>query len=363
MQRLKVNLGERSYFINIEAGILERTGEIIKEINSGKQVFLVSNPTVFPLYGEKVTDSLKRAGFNVETAFMPDGERYKNLHEAMKILDKAVEFNLERSSVVAALGGGVVGDLAGFVAAIYQRGVDFVQIPTTLLSQVDSSVGGKVAVNHPQGKNLIGSFHQPRTVIIDPITLNTLEEKEYKNGLGEVVKYGLIYDAEFFNFLEENANAIKNKEPDVVVEIIYRSCAIKSIIVEKDEKEAGIRALLNLGHTFGHALEKLTDYEVYGHGEALVMGTVAAAFLARDKKHIGDAELVRIINLYKKLDIYKPFPLIDPEQVYSAMLNDKKVMKGRLRLVLPNSIGSCLITDEADKIEIINAIKKAQQGI
>ncbi|SHG66820.1 3-dehydroquinate synthase [Thermosyntropha lipolytica DSM 11003] len=360
MQNLRVELGERSYTISIEAGILGRTGEIISDLTPARQVLLVSNPTVFPLYGDKVISSLHKAGFEVEVALMPDGEVYKNMEEALKVLDKAVDFNLERTGIIAALGGGVVGDLAGLVAAVYQRGINFVQIPTTLLSQVDSSVGGKVAVNHPRGKNLIGAFHQPLAVIIDPLTLHTLSEREYKSGLGEVVKYGLIYDESFFAFLENNASAVKERRGEIIAELIYRSCRIKSMIVEKDEKEQGIRALLNLGHTFGHALEKITDYKAYSHGEAVAMGTVAASLLARERGYITEEVFKRILNLYRILDIYKEFPPFDPEVVYAAMLNDKKVMYGKMRLILPAGIGQAVIADDVEKEEIIRAIRRAQ---
>lgn len=360
MPDLRVELGKRSYTISIRPDILDEAGSIIRNITLSSRALLVSNPTVFPLYGKRVMDSLHKAGFDIGIALMPDGEEYKNMDEAVKVLDKAVDFNLERTDIVIALGGGVVGDLAGFVAAVYHRGVDFIQIPTTLLSQVDSSVGGKVAVNHPRGKNLIGAFHQPKAVIIDPLTLNTLEEKEYKSGLGEVVKYGLIYDADFFAFLERNVENIKSRNPETVSELIYRSCRIKSIIVSQDETEQGIRALLNLGHTFGHALEKLTGYRAYSHGEAVAMGTVAASLLARERGYIDEHLWQRILHLYLKLAIYKPFPALNPEEVYEAMLNDKKVMYGKMRLILPCGIGQAVIADDVKKEEIIRAVREAQ---
>ncbi len=257
MRQLKVELGQRSYSIYVKAGILEQVGVMSREFALARRVLLVSNPIVYDLYGSQTLESLRAAGFEPVLALMPDGEEYKNLDEAAKVLDIAVESHLERSSLIFALGGGVVGDLAGFAAAIYQRGIDFVQIPTTLLAQVDSSVGGKVAVNHPHGKNLLGAFHQPRAVFIDPQSLRTLEERDFKSGLGEAAKYAIIYDADFFAFLEDNVAAINEREETCIEELIYQSCRIKSLIVAEDEKESGLRMILNLGHTFGHAIETL----------------------------------------------------------------------------------------------------------
>jgi len=361
MLELAVELGERTYNIFIENSMLSACGSLARGLNKNQKALLVSNPTVFSLYGAAVAEALDSAGFEVTIALMPDGEEFKNMEIANEVLDAAVEARLERGSLVFALGGGVVGDLAGFVAAIYQRGIDFIQIPTTLLAQVDSSVGGKVAVNHPQGKNLIGAFHQPRAVIIDPLTLNTLEDRDYLSGLGEAVKYGIIYDAEFFGFLEENAEQILARDSNAIARLIYHSCRIKSEIVAQDERESGIRAILNLGHTFGHAVETLTGYGTFRHGEAVVMGTRAAAHLAVELGYLSQSDLQRIADLYSQLGLTLLFPKLDAEQVYQAMLGDKKVSGHKLKLVLPRGIGQFEIIDDPGITRIAGAIIKAQQ--
>lgn len=361
MQELEVSLNERSYPIKIASGILNDAGALLRGVSRSEKIMLVSNPTVFPLYGKKTVDSLENAGFRVHAALMPDGEVYKNMEEALKILDEGFACGLERGSTIAALGGGVVGDLAGFVAAIYQRGIDFVQLPTTLLAQVDSSVGGKVAVNHPRGKNLIGAFHQPRLVVIDIDTLDTLEKGDYYSGLGEVFKYGIVYDKAFFGYLEEHVDQIVARNKDCLAHIIYHSCRIKSEIVAADEREEGLRAVLNLGHTFGHAIEQLTAYQVYRHGEAVAMGTMASVYLALDEGLLEASEAIRIKELNQRTGIPIVFPALNPEEVYKAMQNDKKVQNGRLRLVLPRGVGSFTIMDDCDKGKILSAIRKAQE--
>ncbi|MDD2620445.1 MAG: 3-dehydroquinate synthase [Syntrophomonadaceae bacterium] len=361
MTKLPVKLGERSYKIFIGAGNLERAGILVRSISEAQKILLVSNPTVFNIYGPPLVEVLQANGFETIVALMPDGEEYKNMEEALKILDQAVDSRLERSSILLALGGGVVGDLAGFVASIYQRGIDFVQIPTTLLAQVDSSVGGKVAVNHPLGKNFIGSFHQPRMVIIDSQTLDTLVDREYYSGLGEVVKYGIIYDRHFFSFMETNAAAIRSRDKSCIETLIYRCCEIKAEIVEQDERELGIRAILNLGHTFGHSLEKLGLYQLYKHGEAVVTGTIMASCLALDLKLINDSELMRIVELYKQLGIIPPRLVFTAEDILKGMLNDKKTQNRRLRFVLPRGIGKCLIKEDIEREQLIKAIEVTRQ--
>jgi len=362
MLELTVDLGKRSYNIVIDNGALSSCGRLARSLNNNPKALLVSNPTVFELYGQAVAEALDLAGFDITVALMPDGEEFKNMDIAGEVLDAAVEARLERGSLVFALGGGVVGDLAGFVAAIYQRGIDFIQIPTTLLAQVDSSVGGKVAVNHPQGKNLIGAFHQPRAVIIDPLTLNTLEDRDYLSGLGEVVKYGIIYDAKFFEFLEANAAAITGRNNQVIACLIYHSCRIKSEIVAEDERESGVRAVLNLGHTFGHAVETLAGYGALRHGEAVVMGTRAAAHLAVELGYLSEPDRQRISGLYQRLNLTHLFPELDIEQVYQAMLGDKKVSGQKLRLIVPRGIGQYAIIDDPGMESIARAIIKARQG-
>lgn len=360
MTKLLVDLGKRSYNILIGSGLLDEAGRLIQELTGAHKALLVSNPRVFSLYGEQVVNSLTGQGMRVVTAQMPDGEQYKNIGEAMKIIDVAVQAGLERSSVVVALGGGVVGDLAGFVAAIYQRGIRLVQIPTTLLAQVDSSVGGKVAVNHDQGKNLIGAFHQPSLVIVDCNTLLSLSSRDYLSGLGEVVKYGLAFDAGFFSFLEMHREQILNRDMTVLEALIKRCCELKSMIVSEDEREDDLRMSLNMGHTFGHALEKLGGYRTYTHGEAVVLGSMAAAILALQLGMLEEKELKRIANLYQNLKLRSKFPGYSPEIVYRNMQNDKKVKGGKLRLVLPNGIGHFAIRDDVPRQAVIEAIAAAQ---
>ncbi|MEN6326269.1 MAG: 3-dehydroquinate synthase [Syntrophomonas sp.] len=361
MAKLPVKLGERSYEIFIGTGNLEQAGVLVRSLSQTAKIILVSNPTVFPLYGPSLVKVLQAHGFATEVALMPDGEEYKNMAEALKILDQAVDARLERGSLLLALGGGVVGDLAGFVASIYQRGIDFIQVPTTLLSQVDSSVGGKVAVNHPRGKNFIGSFHQPRMVIIDINTLDTLEDREYYAGLGEVVKYGIIYDDQFFAFMETHARAIRHRDKSCIEKLIYRCCEIKAAIVEQDEREMGIRAILNLGHTFGHSLEKLGSYQLYKHGEAVTAGTIMAACLALDLGLIDNRELMRMVDLYKQLEINPPRLAFSAEDIIAGMLNDKKTQNNRLRFVLPKGIGNCVIREDIAREQLIKAIEQSRK--
>lgn len=360
MKKLTVALGGRSYPIIIAANQLQQCGELSAEVISNRKALLVSNPRVFGLYGEKTAASLQQAGFQVEVGIVPEGETYKNMTQANRLLDMAMEQQLERDSSIIALGGGVIGDLAGFVAAIYQRGINFIQLPTTLLAQVDSSVGGKVAVNHRAGKNMIGAFHQPRLVVIDPDTLSTLEDREYRSGLGEVVKYAIVCDEQLFDYLETNAERLSQRDPACIAEVIYRCCKIKAAIVEQDETETGLRAVLNLGHTFGHAIEKLGGYESWRHGEAVAMGTMAAAYLALDYGYIIEQQLERIARLYKSLNIDCLMPAFAPEDIYNNMLNDKKMHQNRLRLILPAKWGEYVMLEAPEKGRVLQAISSAQ---
>lgn len=361
MPTLTVDLGPRSYDILIGSNLLGQAGEMIKSITPGRKILLVSNPTVYGLYGEICTQSLAKSGLEVACALMPDGEEYKNMQEVLGIVDEAVKGRVERSSLIMALGGGVVGDLAGFVAAIYQRGIDFVQIPTTLLAQVDSSVGGKVAVNHLQGKNLLGAFHQPRLVIIDSGVLKTLNRRDYLSAMGEIIKYGLIYDESFFTFLEAEVSNIMQQEENCLQKIIYRSCEIKSEIVAEDETEQGKRAILNLGHTFGHAVEKLGDYKIYRHGEAVAIGMATAAHLSVILGLMSSRDLRRVKNLLASFSLNIRFPDFDTDDVISVMQRDKKVKDNKMNFVLPCGIGNCAITDNITEKEIKTAIKEARK--
>ncbi|MGR6836443.1 3-dehydroquinate synthase [Syntrophomonas erecta] len=360
MQQLQVKLGKRTYPIVIKPDLLTRAGELARQATHAEKLLLVSNPTVYNLYGLRTRETLLTSGFEVGVALIPDGEKYKNMEQAMKVLDQALEMRLERSDAIVALGGGVVGDLAGFVAAVYQRGIDFIQIPTTLLAQVDSSVGGKVAVNHPRGKNMIGAFYQPRLVMIDTSTLLSLTERDYKSGLGEVVKYGIACERSFFNYLTLHTEKILHRELECLQHIIIESCRIKGQIVESDERESGLRAVLNLGHTFGHSIEKLGQYNTYRHGEAVAMGTMAAAYLALDLGYLKPSELADIAALYHKLDIEAGIPPLAPQLIYEGMLNDKKVVKNRIKYVLPRGIGDHIFVEGINTERVIRAIIKAQ---
>ncbi len=350
MQTLHVDLGERSYPIYIGNDLLGKS-ELIKPHIRGKQVMVVSNETVAPLYLDKVLASLD--GLRVETVILPDGEQYKNLEVLNSIFDALLTHRFDRKCTLIALGGGVVGDMTGFAAAAYQRGVDFIQIPTTLLSQVDSSVGGKTGVNHPLGKNMIGAFHQPRCVIADTATLNTLDARQLSAGIAEVIKYGLIDDPEFFVWLEQNMAAMMARNPEALSYAIARSCEDKARVVAADEKEAGSRALLNLGHTFGHAIETGMGYGEWLHGEAVAAGMVLAAELSAELGWIDDEVLERSRNLIEAASLpTEPPKALSSERFLELMAVDKKVQDGILRLVLMKGLGHSVISDEASSEQI-----------
>jgi len=357
MKEILINVPGEAYKIIIQRGGLQLAGSLIKEVISSQQIFLISNPTVYTLYGNTVEQSLQRVGFKVITGLMPDGEPYKNMNEVLRLIDQAIDQELERTSAVVALGGGVVGDLSGFVAAIYQRGIDFVQIPTTLLSMVDSSIGGKVGVNHPQAKNMIGAFHQPKLVLIDPQTLGTLPEEEFLSGLGEIQKYGVIYDCEFFGYLEDHVQDILEKDPDVIETIIERSCQNKGIIVSNDEKEKGLRIILNLGHTFGHAIESLGHFQKYKHGQGVAIGTIMAAYLSCEMGWLNEEQRGRIENLILQMRLHCAVNDLDSADILRAMRHDKKVRDGKVNFVLPFGIGHYQVTDEIPEELILKAIE------
>lgn len=340
MSTLRVELGERSYNIEIEKGLLDVLGERIKGLGFSGSVTLVTNEKVNSLYGARVISSLEGAGFTADVIFIPDGEKYKTLGEVSKVFDALIASKAERGAPLIALGGGVIGDMAGFVAATYLRGVPYIQVPTTLLAQVDSSVGGKTGVNHPLGKNLIGAFYQPKAVYIDPEVLSTLDGRDYCSGLSEVVKYGVIWDEGFFSFLEDNAAKLRERSAsDELIEAIQRSCLIKAEVVATDEREGGVRAILNLGHTFGHAIESLSGYGTYRHGEAVAIGMCMASRISLELGlcEKGDAERIRA--LVKTLGLPDEPPQIEPSEFIAAMLLDKKVVAGEIRFVLIESLG------------------------
>ena len=345
MQKLDVSLAERSYPIYIDRGLLGQ--DLIRRHVRGNQVMVVTNETIAPLYLDAVTRGL--GDLQCDTLILPDGEQHKTLATLERIFDALMANRHSRTTTLVALGGGVIGDMVGFAAACYQRGVDFIQVPTTLLAQVDSSVGGKTAVNHPRGKNMIGAFHQPRAVVIDTAVLDTLPEREFAAGMAEVIKYGLIRDPEFFQWLLDNQAALAARDTAPVAEAILRSCRNKAEVVAADETEQGNRALLNLGHTFGHAMETFTGYRDWLHGEAVAAGMVMAARMSLELGWLKQADLDRVSD---SLAAWK-LPVTAPEGMARAdfselMALDKKVQNGRLRLVLLNQIGDALVTGEYD---------------
>lgn len=346
MQTITVNFAstpsERSYPIHIGNGILSHS-EIIVDHLPRKRAAIVTNTTVAPLYMERLRSVLEGQGVATVPIVLPDGEEHKNWRTLNSIFDALLGHRCERSTPIIALGGGVVGDLAGFAAATYLRGVPFIQIPTTLLAQVDSSVGGKTGINHPLGKNMIGAFYQPRVVLADTATLDTLPERELRAGIAEIIKYGLIRDPGFLEWLEQNMAKILIRDADVLVEAIRRSCVNKAEVVQADERESGGRALLNLGHTFGHAIENAMGYGVWLHGEAVAAGTMLAAELSRRMGMIGEAEVERIRKIYAQAGLSAIAPALGPEKYLRLMGLDKKVEGGNMRFILLRHIGEAVL--------------------
>lgn len=345
MKEIHVNLDKRGYPILIEPGLLARVGQILAGLNLSKRIVIVTNPLVGGYYAASLQESLKEAGFNPELIEVPDGEEYKCLDWVSKIYESLVELELDRRCGLIALGGGVIGDLAGFVAATFMRGLPFIQIPTTLLAQVDSSIGGKVGVNLKKGKNLVGAFYQPKVVIIDPTVLKTLNKRELRCGLAEVIKYGVIKNKELFSYLESNIELIINLDLEALVHIIAISCQIKAEIVETDELEAGLRAILNFGHTVGHGIETLTGYTRYHHGEAVSIGMVVAANLSQAKGMLDSASAQRIKDLIQQAGLPTACPELKPDEIWQALMLDKKRLDNRIRFILPTSIGQVVIDE------------------
>ncbi len=353
MSTVTVELGERSYPIVIEAGLLTQPGFFTPYIK-GPRAVIVTNETVAPLYLDGVIAGCE--GKQVDTIVLPDGEQYKSLDQFAVVMTRLLEMNAARDTTLIALGGGVIGDLCGFVAATYQRGVPFIQVPTTLLSQVDSSVGGKTAVNHPLGKNMIGAFYQPGLVAIDTHSLNTLPAREFAAGMAEVIKYGIIYDRDFFEWLEHHAAALNALDNATLVSAIRRCCEIKAAVVAKDEREGGLRAILNLGHTFGHAIEAEQGYGNWLHGEAVAAGTIIACNAAMHLDWFTASETRRVSRLFEMFAL----PVSGPASMTKAdymkhMQRDKKVAAGKIRFVLPQHIGHAVVTDNVSD-EILTAI-------
>ncbi|MDD5698359.1 MAG: 3-dehydroquinate synthase [Victivallaceae bacterium] len=354
IKQIQVSLGDRSYEIMLKAGLLQSLNNILNAFCSNRAALVVTDSNVEPLYGEAI-DRIEHC--NYSKFVFPAGEKYKTVETVAAICRKAVAAGLDRKSLILALGGGVCGDMAGFAAAVYMRGIDFIQLPTTLLAMVDSSVGGKTGVDLPEGKNLVGAFWQPRLVIIDPETLKTLPVEELRNGLAEVIKYGMIRDWKFFRRLEKNSTGLKQLDLDFYTRIIARCCEIKAEIVSRDEREGGLRAILNYGHTFGHAVESLSNFSI-AHGAAVAMGMAAAAELAVLLRKIPGNYAERQNSLLRTLGLPVRIPPgLEPEKIYAAMLHDKKAVGAKVKLVLPVAEGAVAIIDDLDSKLIIRAVR------
>ena len=354
-QKITVELGERSYPIHIGEDLLAEPN-LLQDLIAGPTALIVTNETVAPLYLSQVQEALSDKKTAVVS--LPDGEAHKTLNTYQTIMDGLVDAGFARDTTVVALGGGVVGDISGFAAATYQRGVRFLQIPTTLLAQVDSSVGGKTAVNHPSGKNLIGAFHQPCGVIADTKTLSTLDPRELKAGLAEVIKYGVALDHTFLAWLENNIEALLSLEPMALTHAIRRSCEIKAGIVKQDELEQGLRALLNFGHTFGHAIEASVGYGEWLHGEAVAAGMVMASELSRDHGWIEQEKLDRVVNLIEAAGLPTAPPKVNRSDFVKAMGLDKKNLNNRLRLILLKEMGTAFISESFDQALLDSLLEK-----
>lgn len=351
-----MSLGDRSYLIQIDTGLLTSLGECCAELDLGATAAIITNPTVGRLYADTVRTSLAAAGFAVHVIEIPDGESYKNSATLNQIYDALLETGLSRDSFLVALGGGVVGDVAGFAAATFLRGVPFVQVPTTLLAQVDSSVGGKTGINHPLGKNLVGAFYQPSLVLIDTLTLATLPQREYLSGLAEVLKYGMVCDGNFFLYLQQNIDRLRNRDMACLQEVIARSCAIKASVVERDEKEGGYRAVLNYGHSFAHAIERLTGYTRFLHGEAVAIGMVQSARLSQMMGYATEQDTKSLISLLGALDLPLDLVPFSVDEYRAALLKDKKMRAQGILFVFNKGIGDSVIENVADMNMLLRVI-------
>ena len=358
MQTLYVELGERRYPIFIGSDLDPKA--LLEPYIHGRQVMIVSNETVAPLYLARYVAAIEALGKTVATCILPDGEKYKNIEHLNLIFDALLASGFNRDCTVLALGGGVIGDMAGFASACFQRGVYFIQVPTTLLSQVDSSVGGKTGINHPLGKNMIGAFQQPQVVLADMSQLKTLPARELSAGLAEVIKYALLGDADFLTWLEQHMDALVQGDEAALAEAVYRSCAHKARIVANDEKEQGERALLNLGHTFGHAIESYLGYGEWLHGEAVATGMVMAADLSQRMGWISAEDLTRTKNIIQRANLPIVCPQIPLDDFLAYMAHDKKVLNGQLRLVLMQAVGQAIITRTFD-VELMKQAILANQ--
>jgi 3-dehydroquinate synthase len=348
LHKLLVSLGERSYTIQIGTGLLPALGNMCRDLVLGSTAAIVTNSTVGRFYADSVKSSLVKAGFETHLIEIPDGESHKNYITLNSIYDGLLEAGLGRDSFLVALGGGVVGDITGFAASTFLRGVPFVQVPTTLLAQVDSSVGGKTGINHTLGKNLIGTFYQPSLVLIDTTTLTTLPEREYVSGLAEVLKYGIACDGDFFRFIVHNIERIRKRDMDCLKEVIRISCSLKAAVVERDEKEGGYRAVLNYGHTYAHAIERLTHYTAFLHGEAVSIGMVQAARLSELKGYADHQDTESIVDLLKSLGLPVELTPFSVDEYYHSLLKDKKMRARGINFVFNKGIGNSVIENISD---------------
>jgi len=357
-RRVTVELGQRSYDIHIAPGAIERVGRLVRDRLPDARLGIITDETVWRLHGRALAQSLSDAGCKVPVAAITPGERSKSLDTVGQLYERCLDWRLGRADALVAFGGGVVGDIAGFVAATYLRGIEFFQVPTTVVACVDSSVGGKTGVDLARGKNLVGAFHQPAGVYADPKLLATLDRREFIAGLAEVVKYGMIMDAEFFDFLQHNVEAVLQIEPAAMLEVVGRSCRLKALVVGQDEREQGRRAILNYGHTFGHGLEAASGYGKYLHGEAVAIGMVAAAGVACVRGHIVDETAEAQRRLLMKLGLPVAPAGDDIDEVLKHMRYDKKVRTGRLRMVLPTGMGG-VVVEEVDDADLRKGIRYA----
>ncbi len=345
MRKVRVELGKNSYEIHIGSGILLALGQELRKLGFGGRLVIITNPVIQKLHGETLRQNLQNDGFDVTVLEVPEGEGQKSLDSAAKLYNRLSDFRAERATPILALGGGVIGDLAGFVAATYLRGLPLVQLPTTLLAQVDSSIGGKVGLDYGQLKNKIGAFYQPRLVVADSRIIKTLTQKEFSDGLAEVIKYGVIWDERFFGFIEDNLDRIKALDEATLEEIIFHSAGIKAIVVAKDEKDFNLRHILNFGHTVGHGIETASDFSL-SHGEAIAVGMLAEARISNKMGILKQAELMRLENLILKAGLPTKPPGVSLERVIQAIGHDKKIVAGKIKFVLPKSIGEVFITSE-----------------
>ena len=355
MRKVKVRFGSSGYEIQIGSGLLKQTGQYLKGMGFGDKLVIITDSTVKNLYGNVLKQSLISSGFKVNILEVPEGEEQKSLETAGRLYHELTGIYTERTTPILALGGGVIGDLAGFVAATYMRGVPLIQMPTTLLSQGDSSIGGKVAVNHGQLKNKIGTFYHPKLTISDISTLKTLSPREISDGLAEIIKHGAILDGEFFSYLEDNLDKIKSFDEQVLERVVSRSAEIKAGVVVKDELDLGWRNILNCGHTIGHAIESVSELKIW-HGEAVAIGILVEAKISNKMGILGSDELVRLKSVFERAGLPTEIPDLELEKIIQAMKHDKKILQGKLRFALPKSIGNVFITDEVSPSLIEEAL-------